>query len=513
MVWAAVEIAPNGYFFAHMLSMLELLAFVPVDVPSRISVAVTSKSMTAKVNIRGRVKHPSSARTEWAGEGTQVTAELPSSNQTLIVGLEVMLAGRPNESCRLVFEVQQEGKIVWNSETTCQLGADGSAFRGVELTVGTRPPSQTEERVAAEAPPFVMPVQPRPVAAPPPTTVSSPWIGGPPATSTEIHDEGPQLRDLSGPTSEIQSRRVENDWSSGGLGGVTFGWLTLSAVAVFYFLVRLTSAPIEERTLQFSVLLAGGAGGSIQSLQSLVVFLGNRSYQRAWTPYYVLRPALGAATAFVCYIVLRAAFTGSSVEAARLNYYGILGLSFAAGLFSRALVARVSLLIEVAFATAEGRDALREATLTPGKPIKTLDRYHGFLIYRIADDRRSVEVLLQSTQPESGSSIEIDIGDGERQSRTAEFRVVVHSLTATCDVEPKERILRVKAAQSSTETVRFALRCSSSEIDPDSLIEVTNTGRIVALVPLRAREAGSRANEHRATLSADATARSKHAEW
>src|SRR5712691_10592986 len=115
---------------------------------------------------------------------------------------------------------------------------------------------------------------------------------------------------------------VDKASSSSLLGYSTLTWLAASVVGVLAGLVELTSAPVDERTLQISVLLAGAAGGSVQSLQSLVAFLGNRAFQRAWTPYYVLRPALGAATAFVSYVALRAAFTGSGVQAAQLNYYG-----------------------------------------------------------------------------------------------------------------------------------------------------------------------------------------------
>jgi len=303
-----------------------------------------------------------------------------------------------------------------------------------------------------------------------------------------INFKGTPLDDSGSQTSVGNpAGRVGEDRGSARLGYSSLLWLASTVVAVLVGLVQLTNAPIDERMLVISVLLAGAAGGSLQSLQSLVAFLGNGAFQRAWMAYYMLRPALGAATAFVSYAILRATFIGGGVEASRLNYYGILGLSFVTGLFSRAVVARVSLLVEVAFGTTEGKEALQEASLSPRKPIKKLDRYHGFLVHHVAEDRRSVDVLLQSHRPDNDPSVEIDIGEGP-PVRPALFRVAVHSTTATCDVEPTQASLLVKPGQHESEKRTFVLTCASEENEPEGLIELTNKGRTVALVPLRRRE-------------------------
>jgi hypothetical protein len=91
----------------------------------------------------------------------------------------------------------------------------------------------------------------------------------------------------------------------------------------------------REMQLILMALFAGGLGGFVHALKSLTDFIGNRTAITSWSWWYVGRPFLGAALAFIMYSVLRGGFlTGSPADVRVVNPFGVIAVAALVGMFA-----------------------------------------------------------------------------------------------------------------------------------------------------------------------------------
>ena len=95
-----------------------------------------------------------------------------------------------------------------------------------------------------------------------------------------------------------------------------------------------TGEDLNQVQVLIVVLMAGAVGSLIHSLRSFVVFVGNRQLVTSWIPFYVLRPASGAAMALVFYLVLGDALLGTKVGEEDFSITAVAALAALVGLFS-----------------------------------------------------------------------------------------------------------------------------------------------------------------------------------
>jgi hypothetical protein len=101
-------------------------------------------------------------------------------------------------------------------------------------------------------------------------------------------------------------------------------------------------------------VLCGALGTCVYLIQSLITFVGNRTFDRSWGLWYLLRPAQGAALAAALYFVLRAGLQGAPSVSAPFNLYGVAALSVLAGMFVSNAIDKLAEIFGVAFASRSG---------------------------------------------------------------------------------------------------------------------------------------------------------------
>jgi hypothetical protein len=91
----------------------------------------------------------------------------------------------------------------------------------------------------------------------------------------------------------------------------------------------------REVQLILLVLCAGALGSYVHALKSLGDFIGNRSLMRSWFWWYITRPFLGMALAFIFYAVLRGGFlTGTPADVRVVNPFGAIAVAALVGMFA-----------------------------------------------------------------------------------------------------------------------------------------------------------------------------------
>lgn len=90
-----------------------------------------------------------------------------------------------------------------------------------------------------------------------------------------------------------------------------------------------------EVQLLLMVLFVGAFASSIYALKSLADYKGDNKLYESWSIFYLIQPFEGAGAAFLTYLLIRGGFlTGTSVNAATENRYGMLAIAGLAGAFS-----------------------------------------------------------------------------------------------------------------------------------------------------------------------------------
>jgi hypothetical protein len=109
----------------------------------------------------------------------------------------------------------------------------------------------------------------------------------------------------------------------------------------------------DERLLLL-VIIAGMLGAFVHGATSLADYLGNNSFNKNWTWFYLLRPAIGMALALVFYFAIRGGFLSTTGGAKDINPYGIAALAGMVGMFSKQATDKLGEVFGTLFKTAPG---------------------------------------------------------------------------------------------------------------------------------------------------------------
>lgn len=137
-----------------------------------------------------------------------------------------------------------------------------------------------------------------------------------------------------------------------------------------------------EQRLLIIVFLAGGLGGLLHGLRSIVWYIGNRSLYASWLATYLMLPFTGGAVAFVFYVVVRGGFFSPTASFSETSPFGFAAMATLVGLFSGQAILKLKQLAETLLTRTErGADhepatgaSLMEITLTPDKVEQGADR-------------------------------------------------------------------------------------------------------------------------------------------
>lgn len=143
----------------------------------------------------------------------------------------------------------------------------------------------------------------------------------------------------------------------------------------------------REHAIMLLVCYLGIVGSCIHAMTSLATYVGNKTFHLSWTLWYLLRPMIGGALAWVAYLVFRGGFLGQEPGAV-LNPFAFGALGALAGLFSKRVVDKMSELVDVMLRMPPGKgdDAraskpiaqelhitrIEPARLSRGQPVTTL---------------------------------------------------------------------------------------------------------------------------------------------
>ncbi|HET6977116.1 MAG TPA: hypothetical protein VFI24_12385 [Pyrinomonadaceae bacterium] len=119
----------------------------------------------------------------------------------------------------------------------------------------------------------------------------------------------------------------------------------------------------DERLLLL-VIVVGMLGAFVHGATSLADYLGNNAFNKSWTWFYLLRPAIGMSLALVFYFAIRGGFLSTTGGAKDINPYGIAALAGMVGMFSKQATDKLSEVFGTLFRSAPGKgDAQREDSL------------------------------------------------------------------------------------------------------------------------------------------------------
>ena len=122
----------------------------------------------------------------------------------------------------------------------------------------------------------------------------------------------------------------------------------------------------KERYLVRFVMYLGVLGACIHALTSMATYVGNKTFLRSWTVWYLSRPIIGGLLAWVVFLVFRGGFLGQTSVGA-LNPYAFGALGALSGLFSKRVIDKLSEMIDTVFRMPEGKgDGARANKALPG---------------------------------------------------------------------------------------------------------------------------------------------------
>jgi hypothetical protein len=113
-------------------------------------------------------------------------------------------------------------------------------------------------------------------------------------------------------------------------------------------------------------MVIAALGASVHALTSFTSFLGNRTFQRSWVWWYVMRIPIGIALALIFYFALRGGLLSVQSSTGAISPYGIAAIAGLTGLFSKQVTDKLEEVFTTLFRTAQGGDAARVDNLTPG---------------------------------------------------------------------------------------------------------------------------------------------------
>jgi hypothetical protein len=145
------------------------------------------------------------------------------------------------------------------------------------------------------------------------------------------------------------------------------------AVRLLFGIVTLQLTPATA--LLVLVVIAGALGSMIHLATSFADFIGNRDFKPSWTPWYLVRPVVGAALALLLYFAVRGGFFSASSQSADVNPYGIAALAGLAGLFSKQATDKLREVFETLFHVdpqGGGAPARKDPLTNPEAPSPTV---------------------------------------------------------------------------------------------------------------------------------------------
>lgn len=114
-------------------------------------------------------------------------------------------------------------------------------------------------------------------------------------------------------------------------------------------------------------------GSFVHAATSLADFTGNNNFNRNWTWFYLLRPAISMSLALVFYFVVRGGFLTTSGGAKDINPYGIAALAGLVGMFSKQATDKLSEVFGALFRAKPGEgDDKRSGALNPSAKAVTI---------------------------------------------------------------------------------------------------------------------------------------------
>lgn len=101
-----------------------------------------------------------------------------------------------------------------------------------------------------------------------------------------------------------------------------------------------------EHRLLLIVLLSGALGGLLHGLRSLPWYVGHRTFKWSWAAMYALLPFVGAAIAFVFYVVVRGGFFSPSSSFSETSPFGFAAMAAVVGMFSTQAILKLKQVAE-----------------------------------------------------------------------------------------------------------------------------------------------------------------------
>ena len=101
------------------------------------------------------------------------------------------------------------------------------------------------------------------------------------------------------------------------------------------------------------VAIGGVLGATLTGIRNAASFQGQRTFDRSWTSWYIIRPVLGAGIALVLYLALMGGLLGVNADDSEVNKFGVTALAVLSGLFSRDAIEKLAELFSNIFSTSE----------------------------------------------------------------------------------------------------------------------------------------------------------------
>lgn len=121
------------------------------------------------------------------------------------------------------------------------------------------------------------------------------------------------------------------------------------------------------------VVILGALGSLVHVATSFADFVGNRDFYLSWSPWYLLRPLIGASLALLLYFAVRAGFLSAGAQNTSVNPYGTAALAGLAGLFSKQATDKLREVFETLFkVSSKAGDAERMDSLVSAAPVPVL---------------------------------------------------------------------------------------------------------------------------------------------
>lgn len=194
----------------------------------------------------------------------------------------------------------------------------------------------------------------------------------------------------------------------------------------------------REMQLVLMVLFAGALGSLVHGVKSLTDFIGNRTAITSWAAWYVARPFLGGAMAFIVYAVFRGGFlTGTPGEAGVVNPFGVTAIAALVGMFTDKAAQKLAEVFDTLFKADDRRSGkLAAPVISRIEPPTVLTGTTDTVDLKIIGERlsatRTVTIDGKERTPDKVSDKEVVVKlQPEDMARSGEFSISVVTAEAT----------------------------------------------------------------------------------